>query len=364
MSQLARWLEEAAIAYAEREKREKIIRHIAVMAADDTEVFDELLEYLLDKDFSEVVGLAMTVIGYPKNARAISRLLNIVVDSNHPGAPEAFEAIQTAPPDAVAPAAIEVLWQRSEEITWWRNDVSGLAYLLKHLGPNYARLCGSTLAFLLGERHRRQDTPVAALIDILAVIGAEYAPYATPALVAVLNEQQDVEVQDRARQLLAVFPPSELAPYVAIMEKPQAPTSIEVNKTLINRYLRFYRTADPALADDLFAPDFIDHAHPEMLRGLEGALRLARQTRAAFSRTNLTVRHLLSEGDLAAFHFRLSGTHTGQLDALAPTGKRVLIEGIDLIRVADGRIAELWSYQNTVAMLRQLGYTFTVPAQG
>ena len=41
-----------------------------------------------------------------------------------------------------------------------------------------------------------------------------------------------------------------------------------------------------------------------------------------------------------------SGTHTGMLFGNAPTGKRYVATGIDLFRISDGKIQELWQQYN------------------
>ncbi len=64
----------------------------------------------------------------------------------------------------------------------------------------------------------------------------------------------------------------------------------------------------------------------------------------------------------------LSGTHTGPLFGIAPTGKRVSFSGVDMVRVGeDGRIAELWHVEEMLQFWQQLGLgeaTFGQPTGG
>ena len=65
----------------------------------------------------------------------------------------------------------------------------------------------------------------------------------------------------------------------------------------------------------------------------------------------------VTEGDKAAFRWMMSGTHQGELMGVAPTGERVMVMGIDIIRVAEGEIVDYWGEFDVMGMLRQLGIT-------
>lgn len=134
---------------------------------------------------------------------------------------------------------------------------------------------------------------------------------------------------------------------------------IKHNKALVERYIELYRTGDLAIADAIVAADFVDHAHPEMPSGPEGVKAMVRQARAAFTGLTISRAQMIAEGDVVAFHFALTGTHTRPLGDLPPSGQRITIRGIDLFRIADGKLAELWSYQDTLAFLGQIGYVVT-----
>jgi predicted ester cyclase len=55
------------------------------------------------------------------------------------------------------------------------------------------------------------------------------------------------------------------------------------------------------------------------------------------------------------------GTHAGAFMGIPPTGKQVTFTGIDLFRIAHGRLAEEWLMFDQLGLLRQLG---AVPTQG
>ena len=51
----------------------------------------------------------------------------------------------------------------------------------------------------------------------------------------------------------------------------------------------------------------------------------------------------------------MRGTHTGDFFGIPPTGRRVELPGVHIMRIANGRIAEHWGSNDDLGMMRQLG---------
>ena len=64
---------------------------------------------------------------------------------------------------------------------------------------------------------------------------------------------------------------------------------------------------------------------------------------------------MIAEGDKVAVRFTLRGTHGGDLMGIPPTGKPVAVTGIDINRIADGKIAERWANFDALGLMQQLG---------
>lgn len=56
--------------------------------------------------------------------------------------------------------------------------------------------------------------------------------------------------------------------------------------------------------------------------------------------------HLIAENDLVAARYTARATHTGELFGAPPSGRTVTITGIEIYRLAGGRIAEYWGEAN------------------
>ncbi len=64
---------------------------------------------------------------------------------------------------------------------------------------------------------------------------------------------------------------------------------------------------------------------------------------------------MIAEGDKVVSRGSWTGTHTGPLGNIPPTGKKVMVSGIDIIRVANGKIVEHWEATDSLGLLPQLG---------
>lgn len=63
----------------------------------------------------------------------------------------------------------------------------------------------------------------------------------------------------------------------------------------------------------------------------------------------------LEQGDLGCAVLKITGTHTGTLLGIAPTGRRIEIDAVDVVRMADGRAVEHWGVSDDLGMLTQIG---------
>jgi predicted ester cyclase len=71
----------------------------------------------------------------------------------------------------------------------------------------------------------------------------------------------------------------------------------------------------------------------------------------------LEVNSMVAEGDRVAVHWRASGTFNGtqKFQGLVPNGRRVELEGLDLLTVSDGMIVSNHAYTNGMEFARQVG---------
>jgi predicted ester cyclase len=112
---------------------------------------------------------------------------------------------------------------------------------------------------------------------------------------------------------------------------------------------------DADVVDEFFAPDFVSHNNPPGFPpGVDGVKRFFAMFRDAFPDVAVEIDEIVVEGDRVAVATTFSGTHEGELMGVAPTGRRVSVTGIDIVRVSGGRIVEHRGLTDIVGLMRQL----------
>jgi predicted ester cyclase len=78
--------------------------------------------------------------------------------------------------------------------------------------------------------------------------------------------------------------------------------------------------------------------------------------RASFPDVHMEVVELIAEGDQVVGRFTCSATHLGEWLGHPPTGRRFeRVDEVSIFRMRDGRITQVWSLEDTLGRLRQLG---------
>ncbi|HEV2092692.1 MAG TPA: ester cyclase [Rubrobacter sp.] len=129
------------------------------------------------------------------------------------------------------------------------------------------------------------------------------------------------------------------------------------NKVLMRRfYEELWSRGNLEAIPELVAEDFVDHQAPVgQPSGRGGLAGLAVMWRTGFPDMQETVEDLISEGDKVMGRFLMRGTHGGELMGVAPTGRSVTMGGIDVVRIADGKISEFWYAEQMLELMQQLG---------
>ena len=110
-------------------------------------------------------------------------------------------------------------------------------------------------------------------------------------------------------------------------------------------------------AEEIYADDYVGHnpSNPEDVRGLDAAKQAVADYRGAFPGLHVAIEDLIAEGDRVAARLRFRGTHLGELNGIAPTGRQVDCTRIVISRMEDRKIAEDWANFDDLGMMQQLG---------
>lgn len=133
---------------------------------------------------------------------------------------------------------------------------------------------------------------------------------------------------------------------------------IKENKELVTRFVEdVFNGGNVRLLAEMVSPEHVSHLPNGDHYGPEGVRIDIAGFRAAFPDLRLTILDLVAECDRVVFRFVADGTHEGPFMGVAPTGKRIKVDGIVIDHVRDGQTCERWVQYDGLALLRQLGAT-------
>jgi predicted ester cyclase len=89
--------------------------------------------------------------------------------------------------------------------------------------------------------------------------------------------------------------------------------------------------------------------------GRRGARTTVTAFRIGFSDWVERIDDVIAEGDKVVIRVTGSGTHDGELQGIAPTGRRVTATGIGIGRIEADRIVEAWAAYGALGTMHQLG---------
>lgn len=131
----------------------------------------------------------------------------------------------------------------------------------------------------------------------------------------------------------------------------------EQNKAVVRRVIEeIVNQGNFSLISELVSPQYA-YFEPTVgsVQGREGYNKLVGMYRTAFPDVKMTIDEQIAEGEKVVTRWSAEGTHRGELMGVAPTGKRVRVQGVVISRVKDGQIVEDFENYDVHGMMRQLG---------
>ncbi len=128
------------------------------------------------------------------------------------------------------------------------------------------------------------------------------------------------------------------------------------NKELNRRWIQAFNERDWQTEAAVRSPEFRAHMSgaKEALNGDAWAGFMMAFT-TAFPDARISVDECIAEGNSVVSRWTLKGTHRGEFQGVAATGRSVSFTGIEVNRVAGGRIEEHWAQFDLVGLMGQIG---------
>src|SRR6266487_1421972 len=134
--------------------------------------------------------------------------------------------------------------------------------------------------------------------------------------------------------------------------------TLEQNKKLVRRfYEEVWINGNLEVAEEVFAPNYRRHdlrpGNPTS--SPEGQKRIAADFRAAFPDLRMQIDLMVAEGDFVVARWTTEGTNTGPWGNIPPTGKHTKFSGVNIFRIENGKVVEIWNHRDDLGVMQQLG---------
>ncbi len=124
-------------------------------------------------------------------------------------------------------------------------------------------------------------------------------------------------------------------------------STLEANKSLVRRHFADV-LHDPAVCDAIYAST--SRFTPQTMKAAVERLKTVWST-ACY----MTVDDILAEDDRVMVRWTFYGTQQGEFAGLPATYRQISYTGINIFRIADGKIVEIWDMLDHLSLWQQLG---------
>lgn len=133
--------------------------------------------------------------------------------------------------------------------------------------------------------------------------------------------------------------------------------SPEDHKELVrNEFKRWAQLGDETLIEECYAPNCVWHGPGgQEIKGHDEMKQLMLVLGTAFPDKRYTINDLIAEGDKVVARWTLKATHKGDYMGIPPTNKQIILNGIYIIRIENGKQVEWWLEADFLSLMQQLG---------
>jgi predicted ester cyclase len=129
------------------------------------------------------------------------------------------------------------------------------------------------------------------------------------------------------------------------------------NKELIRKFIvEVVNTGNVDLVGDFVSAECVEtDGKVRVVSGIDGMADHIRGVRATYPDLQLTVERQIAEDDWVVTQITALGTHRGEWLGIRPTGRQLTFTGVNVDRVAGGRIVEHGGAANMLEPLLETG---------
>lgn len=123
---------------------------------------------------------------------------------------------------------------------------------------------------------------------------------------------------------------------------------------VISYYCDLLAHGEREAADEVLAPDFIDHGYRTDRDSRGAFLHRLEVVHAAFQSRLVIIEDVDVSGENVLVRWSAGLKHTGEFLGLDPTGKQIDVSGADVFRIEGGSIVERWNHESGLGLIDAL----------
>jgi steroid delta-isomerase-like uncharacterized protein len=128
------------------------------------------------------------------------------------------------------------------------------------------------------------------------------------------------------------------------------------NIEIITRFEHAFRAADLARIDELCDPGLVNHnPAPDEEPTLAGFKQKVAGFKASFPDLKEDLQDIIATGDTVATRWVVTGSLQLELMGIPASGQPIRVEGMNFYRLRNGRVTDIWTQFDGVALMQQLG---------
>lgn len=131
---------------------------------------------------------------------------------------------------------------------------------------------------------------------------------------------------------------------------------IEKNKDVVIKFNKeYWEVGEVIIAKELLADNYINHfAPPNGPNGASLMVQFMIGFKKGFSDVTIEFHEVLGEGEKVSLIKTITATHTGDFMGKAATGKKVVINIVEIDKLKDGKITDTWALSNFPQVIQAL----------
>jgi steroid delta-isomerase-like uncharacterized protein len=128
------------------------------------------------------------------------------------------------------------------------------------------------------------------------------------------------------------------------------------NKAIVKHLIEeLWSRRNFSILDEVYSPEVLYHGPSIELHNLDELKNLINDFSIAFHDTKMTVKDQIAKDDMVVTKFFYEGVHKRSFRNIPPTGKKIMIKGVAIDRLVNGKIVDEWDMFDELGMMKQLG---------